>query len=66
MEALGPLNIVLLMKRPVYFSIKNANHQWIASFKFDPQITLKVEDNLYDDLIVAPPRMIIYRSIVKN
>ena len=25
-----------------------------------------VEDNLYDDLIVAPPKTVIYRSIVQN
>ena len=25
-----------------------------------------MEDNFYDDLIVAPPRTVIYRSIVQN
>ena len=31
-ESSGPLTIRLLKERPVYFSIKYTEHQWVASF----------------------------------
>ena len=64
------LTVEQFQKRPVVnFLIKFEGFQWVASFALNPENLhpiLRVEENLYENLVLAPPSTIIYRSEVAN